>query len=683
MISRWLQLILILLSMSTFIYVIHRPRDTKRQTMSGLNSRVLARTRKDPFSNVHGNHKDHCTPLSAIGPNSAFYLPSRHHVLRFQTPISAKTSETLDDQDFCPPPGPGRRMTAILIPVGQGLEPWDADDSRSRTFFFGKDDAQAQAEKSQLGFLPFQSKSTDEAKFNLPPRFKTNMTDKHPCPVYYVPASPLFSPIPPLKITSIGPHNPYSAFGAMLNRLKRLHPSFSEARVFGSGCGPKSHSEKQLALWERRGYSEFMFGFATTPSRALDFIPRWSEWLPSSLPPLGDDPAGKWKSSSKQSPLLRRLTANALVLIPPMEELDQAWEVESAARGAGLDIKLKELVADRFEKRYMSLVQEMWKESQERERLGAPTTLWFTLADDDTYFLSLDSVARMLAKYDPLECHFIGGNSESESAQRAFGNIAFGGAGIFLSRGLMEKINEPGAFESCVSLFEKEFGGDGMITKCAAMMMHREVQQVVTKEPTLHQLDIRDEGHGIFQAGWRFTSIHHWKSWFQLQPRAHPHTLKNPSTLASLLGSAARAVGPENWTRRYVWGLPPPSSKEKVETTASVVLSLGYSITIHAPGVLKTSDLDKVEMTFALNKITSETRPAFLETKQRRTYYLYDLQTGFSQPDDLNRQPDVAVMSHINHQGEVIDLVWDARPRTKKTFIESAYADIGLDDEMQ
>ncbi|POW04927.1 hypothetical protein PSTT_10046 [Puccinia striiformis] len=496
--------------------------------------------------------------------------------------------------------------------------------------------------KSDIGFLPFRSMSADEARLARPPRIETNMTDRHPCPVYYVPASPLFSPIPPLKNLADGARDPHNAFDAMLKRIRDFGSSLAPPKLFGTSCNTHKHSQSELALWERRGYSEFMFGFATTPTRALDFIPRWSEWLPSSVPPAGDDPADKWRATNAKSQPLRRLTASAVVLIPPKEELDQAWEVESAARGAGLDITLKELTADRFERRYMSLVQEMWKEAQTRERLGAPIVQWFTLADDDTYFLSLDSVARMLSKYNPVEAHFIGGRL-------------------------------------CVTVWKRVWWRWNDHQVCCNGNA-RDVQQVVTRETTLHQLDIRDEGHGIFQAGWRFTSIHHWRSWFQLQPRAHPHTLKNPATLASLLGSAARAVGPENWTRRYVWGLPPPDTNGGVSKTPSVVLSLGYSITVHGAGILKSPDLDQVEMTFALSKLTSSTRPAFLETKQRRTYYLYDLHTGYSNADqtDLNLQPDVAIMSHINQEGEVIDLVWDGRTRTSKSLTDTAYDDIGL-----
>lgn len=637
------------------LFHLNRPNSTPLETLKTLDPRVLIRSGADVLQDWGS-----CLPQNLLST-----LGGAH--LRFQKPLPTRPAKPIDDQDFCPPAGPGRRATAILIPIGQGLEPWDVDDTRSRTVFLGPKDSAVQTDQSPLGFLPFMSQSEQERRDRRPARFNTNMTANALCPVYYVPASALVSRIPALRSP---PGKKTRRFTVDLKA--RLHKLSQSVLGGAEGLGCKSasqHSGQEVALWQRRGYSEFMFGFATTPQRALEFLPRWSEWLPSSLPNNVEvERAYRWRPSS--TPPLRRPTASALVLTPPLAELDQAWEVQNAAQGAGLDLKLKELAAERYEVRYMNLVQEMWRESVKREALGAPITQWFTLADDDTYFLSLDSVARMLSKYDPFEMHVIGSLSESEGQQKHFGNIAFGGAGIFLSRGLVQQMNEPGAFDSCISLFAKEFGGDGMITKCAAMLMRRDVQQVVSREPTLHQLDIQDEGHGIFQAGWRFTSLHHWRSWFQLQPRSHPHTINDPSLLASLLGNAARAVATDNWTRRYVWGVKPEGKTER----DGVVISLGYSITVSGTAQLKASDLDKVEKTFAGSKLTSETRPALLETRQRRTYYLYDLKTSSSEPENLNVQPDVAIMSHINQEGEVIDLVWDARPRSEKSSFDEAYS---------
>ncbi|KAG0143608.1 hypothetical protein CROQUDRAFT_96113 [Cronartium quercuum f. sp. fusiforme G11] len=658
MFSRTFQLAILTAISLTFLFYTRRPKSLQLETFKSLDPRILIRS----GANIIQDWAT-CETTSVTTAVKGPHLP-------FQQPLPPRSDNLVNDQDFCPPAGPGRRATAILIPIGQGLESWDVDEPSGRTFFVGRKDSASETDQSELGFLPFMTQTEHERNERRPARFNPNMTSNALCPVYYVPASALVNPIPPLR-ASMGKNS--------LRLTARLtEPLYKLRQTLMGGVGPTceaenappQHSVQETALWHRRGYPEFMFGCATTPKRALEFLPRWSEWLPSSMPvDVGVERAFRWRPGSGE--ILRRNTASTLILTPPETELDQAWEVENAARGAGMDIKLKSVVAERYEARYMKLITELWREAVEREALGAPLTQWFSLVDDDTYFLSLDSVARMLAKYDPLEVHLIGSLSEAEAARKHFGNIAFGGAGIFLSRGLMKEMNQPGAFDSCVSLFAKEFGGDGMITKCAAVMMRRDVQQVVTREPTLHQLDIRDEGHGIFQAGWRFTSLHHWRSWFQLQPRAHPHTLKDPSMLASLLGNAARAVAPDNWTRRYVWGLSPDSAE--ANNSAGVVVSLGYSITITGPGQLQAAQLDKVELTFAGNKLTAETRPALLESRQRRTYYLTDLRTYSSEPWNLNEQPEVGVMTHVNSEGEYVDLVWDARPRSSKGTFEEAY----------
>lgn len=78
----------------------------------------------------------------------------------------------------------------------------------------------------------------------------------------------------------------------------------------------------------------------------------------------------------------------------------------------------------------------------------------------------------MLAKYDPLDVHLIGSLSEAEGSRKHFGNIAFGGAGIFLSRGLMQEMNQPGAFDSCVSLFAKEFGGKSIASDASLILTY-------------------------------------------------------------------------------------------------------------------------------------------------------------------------------------------------------------------
>lgn len=96
------------------------------------------------------------------------------------------------------------------------------------------------------------------------------------------------------------------------------------------------------------------------------------------------------------------------------------------------------------------------------------------ISDDDTFYPDFDSLARLLASHDPDEDWLIGTLSESTKQVRAmswcraaswaradqtvadrplllqvaqWGHIAYGGAGIILSRSVLEKMNESGFCE--------------------------------------------------------------------------------------------------------------------------------------------------------------------------------------------------------------------------------------------
>ncbi|PLW44574.1 hypothetical protein PCASD_05131 [Puccinia coronata f. sp. avenae] len=520
--------------------------------------------------------------------------------------------EPLNDQDFCLPTISqqhgltiARRPTFILTPKYMSYE---AEDISNRTTFM-PDTLQSnfheeirnggEPQLSDIGFMAW-GKHDKNTPAGWPRRFRNDLQPEERCPVYEVPAVDT----DPLEL------DPVKSFIPTLGGSQR-------------GCRP--------IVTRKLGC---MFGFATSPSRTLKYLPRWYDWL----------------NSTKTVEI-----ETVMVLISPNEyNPDIDWEMEMIGKALGLPLMIKSVPAKRYERRYMKLVKHMWLEAIKRESEGHHRTDWFILADDDTYFLSLDSLNRVLSKYNPLEYHLIGASSESRNANKHFGRKAFGGAGIFLSRGLMAKMNMPGAFEGCFEEFGHEFGGDGMVTKCAMKLTSNATFKA---EPTLHQLDIKDEAHGLFQAGLQFTTIHHWDSWFQLQPRIHPHTLKDPLALVSLLGKAARIVGAENWTRRYVWGFNNVTEPNMLAKSGAVVVALGYSVTIFADSVLKQSYLDQVEHTFAADPLVMNTRPKLLETRQRRTYYFKSIRVL---PGNNNR---VAVMTHVNQEGEQIDLIWDGRPR--------------------
>lgn len=46
-----------------------------------------------------------------------------------------------------------------------------------------------------------------------------------------------------------------------------------------------------------------------------------------------------------------------------------------------------------------------------------------------------------------------------------------------------------------------------MVTSCAAKVMNTHPSRVVTYLTSLHQLDVRGNAMGVFQAGWRFTTL--------------------------------------------------------------------------------------------------------------------------------------------------------------------------------
>lgn len=249
--------------------------------------------------------------------------------------------------------------------------------------------------------------------------------------------------------------------------------------------------------------SSVMFGMSTLADRVLWNLPVWAHWLPHApTPPL--DPENR--AVVRELPLV-------LVLTPPTTAADgnkhrdavaeterrRAREAEDEANVLGLHIALRPREADRFETRYFALAEEMWAEAKRREDEEGVKTEWFVFAcvdfpsctrssrmglilvrlnglrsDDDTFSPDFDALARLLSSYDPAGDHIVGALSEStkqvrlaarpHSRQRSlrpkltlvsllqvaqWGHIAYGGAGIIVSRGLLAKMNADGV---CASL---------------------------------------------------------------------------------------------------------------------------------------------------------------------------------------------------------------------------------------
>ncbi|KAM0754798.1 hypothetical protein T439DRAFT_321844 [Meredithblackwellia eburnea MCA 4105] len=380
--------------------------------------------------------------------------------------------------------------------------------------------------------------------------------------------------------------------------------------------------------------NKVMFGMSTTPDRVLYSLPVWSHWLPAS--PQALDPS---TPAVKDLPLV-------LVLTPPPNPTEEARtrEAMDEAQGIGMYIEMRPREADRFETRYFALVEEMWREAQKREAEHGIKTEWFVFADDDTFYPDFHSLVRMLASFDSESDRLIGALSESTKQVAQWGHIAYGGAGIYLSRALMAKINQPGHWQTCLEKYGGAFGGDAMVSACAALALDKTMPEIITLDDTLHQLDIRGDGTGWFQSGFLITSLHHWASWFSLFPPWHESGNGDLRKGITLVGKASKAIGGDNWGRRYIF------------EDGKVVISLGYSIAVHANPVTE-EELDQSEHTWWEFATFHPNRPGLVESVDKRTYYLTGVRILDSQ--------GVARLEHKNREGERIDIIYDRRGEQK------------------
>ncbi|KAK4696583.1 hypothetical protein P7C70_g8353, partial [Phenoliferia sp. Uapishka_3] len=401
-----------------------------------------------------------------------------------------------------------------------------------------------------------------------------------------------------------------------------------------------------------------MFGMSTTPDRVLYNIPVWKHWLPTSSRPL--DPL---------TPLVKDLPL-VLILTPPPNPTEEARtrEAMDEAQELGMFVEMRMRESDRFETRYFALVEEMWNRAVAREAEHGIKTEWFIFADDDTFYPDYDSLVRMLSEKDSKDEVLIGALSESTKqpngdtshtvhflhfcrAKRKGSPMSIlpGGAGIYVSRAIMKRINQPGFWKKCLEKFGGAFGGDAMVSACAALALETVMTELITIDDTLHQLDIRGDSTGWFQSGFLITSLHHWGSWFTLFPPWHESGAGDLRKGITLVGKASKAVGGDNWGRRYVF------------EDGKVVVSLGYSVTVHA-SALSESDLDASEHSWYEFTTFHPIRPGLAESVEKRNYYLTSVRVV---------DPGVVRLEHKNREGERVDIIYDRRGSKPGGWVDS------------
>jgi Protein of unknown function, DUF604 len=221
---------------------------------------------------------------------------------------------------------------------------------------------------------------------------------------------------------------------------------------------------------------KILFGVATTIQRLEDALPRLAFFI-----------GGGTKASM-------------IALVPPADNME---EKQTYFRTRGLDIVLVESKLD-FTLRYFSLVH-AFNLHISRSR---PKTEWVIMIDDDTFFPSLSLVSERLSTLPSPKPAWIGAVSEADWQVRTFGRIGFGGAGIVLSRNLVEILNE--RYDECTGddLGALDMPGDRRLGKCINKLLPK---LELTIWPELHQWDMGPDQHGLYEAGRPIWSFHHFQ----------------------------------------------------------------------------------------------------------------------------------------------------------------------------
>lgn len=248
---------------------------------------------------------------------------------------------------------------------------------------------------------------------------------------------------------------------------------------------------------------------------------------------------------------------------------------EAFFRSKGLDIIVKTSGLD-YLNRYFGLVEAMANHIEYKR----PQTRWVAFADDDTFFLSLPNLAHKLNALDSKRDWYIGALSESTHQQNVCGdNLAYGGAGIFISRPTLEKLKWH--YTECQA-FGKT-AGDWKVAEC----VHRYLHTNFTQWNSLYQVDSRQLLHGLFESGKPIDTLHHWSSWYSLD--------------VVKMSSVAAAAGKKSVLRRWkIDHLRPGEGKRGAdgndangEKESFWIFTNGYSLVKYTLDVPQTGSSDK------------------------------------------------------------------------------------------
>ena len=371
--------------------------------------------------------------------------------------------------------------------------------------------------------------------------------------------------------------------------------------------------------------SDFIFGVSTTYKRFMDPettpINEWIYWLTDSQ---GHTNGGK---------LL-------LMLLDATDE--ELQEVANLLGDVGIDVDVYHSdSAVQMAVRYITLVPTLYTHREASKRK------WVVTCDDDTFFPSMHGLIEKFQSFDHTRPMYVGALSEDIGALERHGSQAFGGAGVFLSMPMAEKITD--LFEYCKSerkILEADSGwgaqGDILLRKC----IYENTEVRLTNVWDLWQLDLFGHPSGFYEWGIKPLSLHHYRGggWHHAKP--------------GQFSKIAHTCGEDCVMQRF-------------QTADDFIIS-GYSVAHYPEGI--TFDWHQIEATvFAapenrgwnLDHMLGPQRPSLLKTGRKIAWELEEsevrqdgsvIQTYIRHKNDWRWvNPDTTPMSNIDG---VVELVW-------------------------
>ncbi|SCV71309.1 BQ2448_2897 [Microbotryum intermedium] len=355
---------------------------------------------------------------------------------------------------------------------------------------------------------------------------------------------------------------------------------------------------------------DFLFGMTTTVERAKMMSELWTRWLLAPEVP-SSDPAHAASS----------LRSACMILLSSQENPNDIEELKRVLKKRGLPCGVRTSSYERYEVRVLNMIPQFSAYAQE---LGRPFKC-------DTFWLDMRTLRRMLAKYDPSIPLFVGATSESANQLQQFGRMAFGGAvikeittqmsmhvvfvpaGMLASALLLHKMNK--IWDECFKQFRHMFGGDEMLTRCAAMAKGATKQTVTTEEKGLHQFDVPGDTTGMLQSGIPFLNLHHYLggSWVHLFGYG---SYLDDFAQIRLINQAVGFLGGDNMFKRYIIG------------DGRWLLVLGYSITIFEEKLKKEMMREMEHTWYEGYRLSYDDRPPIPERRgddgkaAKQTFYI-------------------------------------------------------------